>query len=82
MKTQAFDRPSDTPSTGSGTDPIKRRRILAGASLAGAGVVAAQFLPGTEAAAPEAVAAATPADTAAGYRLTPHIRRYYETTKA
>lgn len=82
MKTQAFDQPSDTPSNGPSSDPIKRRRVLAGASLAGAGVVAAQLLPGTEAAAPEAVAAATPADTAAGYRLTPHIRRYYETTKA
>jgi len=78
MKTQAFDRPlGDTPAAGLG-----RRRVLAGAGLAGAAAVAAQALPGTPAEPSAAVAAATPPDTAAGYRLTPHIRRYYETTQA
>ena len=77
MKTQAFDRPSgDTPAA-----TLKRRRVLAGAGLAGAAVVAAKTFPGTTAE-PETTAAAAPPDTAAGYRLTPHIRRYYETTKA
>ena len=78
MKTQAFDRPSgDTPAAGLG-----RRRVLAGAGLAGAAAVAAQALPGTPAEPAEAVAAADPPDTAAGYRLTRHVRRYDETPMA
>jgi hypothetical protein len=78
MKTQAFDRPSgETPAA-----TVKRRRVLAGAGLAGAAAVAAQALPGGSAPTAQTTAAATPPDTAAGYRLTPHIRRYYETTQA
>lgn len=80
MKTRAFDR---TAATAPATDPVKRRRVLAGAGLAGAAAVAAKVLPGTTPADPEAArAAAAPPDTSAGYRLSEHVRRYYETTKA
>jgi hypothetical protein len=60
---------------------LKRRGLLLGAGVAGAAVVAAKALPGS--AAPEAVqAAAKPVlDPAGGYQLTPHVLRYYETTK-
>jgi hypothetical protein len=67
---------------GAETNPaLKRRGLLLGAGAAGAAVLAAKALPGT--AATEVVeAAAKPAlDTAGGYQLTPHVLRYYETTK-
>ncbi|HMC17226.1 MAG TPA: formate dehydrogenase [Albitalea sp.] len=61
--------------------PLKRRGLLLGAAAAGAAVVAAKALPGG-AAAEVVEAAAKPAlDTAGGYQLTPHVLRYYETTK-
>jgi len=77
MKPIAFDR--NTPE-GSAPAPTKRRSLLIGAGVAGAAAIAAKTLP----VAPEAVA--TPAlkplpDTAAGYQLTQHVLRYYETTK-
>ena len=63
------------------TSPLKRRGLLIGAGAAGAAVVAAKALPGSTAA-EVAQAAAKPAlDTAGGYQLTPHVLRYYETTK-
>ncbi len=78
MTTQAFDRPpGDAPG-----NPLGRRRLLAGAGLAGAAAVAAKALPGAPAEPADVAAAATPPGTAAGYRLTPHVRRYYETTRA
>jgi 2-polyprenyl-6-methoxyphenol hydroxylase-like FAD-dependent oxidoreductase len=59
---------------------LKRRGLLLGAGVAGAAVLAAKALPGT---ATEVVEAAVkPAlDPAGGYQLTPHVLRYYETTK-
>jgi len=60
---------------------LKRRGLLLGAGVAGAAVLAAKALPGT---AGEVVveAAVKPAlDPAGGYQLTPHVLRYYETTK-
>ena len=78
-----------TPSRGShpapvpGSEPVGRRRLLVGAGVAGAAAVAAHV---AHRAAVEVPADGAPkaADAAAGegYRLTPHIRRYYETTKA
>ncbi|HEX7383124.1 MAG TPA: formate dehydrogenase [Burkholderiaceae bacterium] len=60
--------------------PLKRRGVLLGAAAAaGAAVVAAKVVP---AGAPEPVAAA-PAkpEGEAGYRLTAHVKRYYETAR-
>ena len=65
--------------------PASRRGLLAGVGIAAVATVAVKVLPG---AAP-VVAAVSPAavahkvlDTSGGYQLTPHVRRYYETTQA
>ena len=64
-------------------NPLKRRGLLAGAGAAGAAAVAATALPGVTPAVPEvAAAAAKPAGTSAGYQLTAHVLRYYETTRS
>ena len=58
-----------------------RRGLLVGAGIAATAAVAVKTLPGAvPAAAAPAVAKAAP-DTRGGYRLTPHVRRYYETTQ-
>jgi hypothetical protein len=61
---------------------VGRRGMLAGAGAVGALAAAAVVLP--KGAQPEAqpVADARPvSDTAAGYRLTEHVKRYYQTAK-
>jgi hypothetical protein len=60
--------------------PPRRRSLLLGAGVAGAAAIAAKTLPVApeQAAAPDAQPAAEPQ---AGYRLTQHVLRYYETTK-
>ena len=71
--------PTNTsPPRADGARPLKRRGLLLGAGAAGAAALAARALPVAPA---EAAAAATAADTSAGYRLTQHVLRYYETTK-
>ena len=78
MKPVAFDR--NAPEARAPA-PTKRRSLLLGAGVAGVAAIAAKTLPG---AAPQAVAAAPLKplpDTAAGYQLTQHVLRYYETTK-
>jgi hypothetical protein len=74
-----------------GTDPsvdrstvgqkLERRDVVVGVGVAGAAALAAQVLPGS---APVAATAAVAEGTsgAAGYRLSAHVQRYYETTKA
>ena len=62
--------------------PVDRRAMLAGAGAVGALAAAASLLPAAEQATAVAAAAAkSPADTAAGYRLTEHVKRYYQTTR-
>ena len=61
---------------------VDRRGVVVGAGVAGAAAFAGHALlrGGIEApAAPRAVATVGKAE---GYRLTPHVLRYYETTKA
>ena len=84
MKTRAIDR---TGSEGQAADaPLpsgvsKRRGLLLGVGAAGAALIAAKALPG----APTQVATAAPAkpapDTAGGYQESPHVLRYYQTTR-
>ena len=62
--------------------PLKRRGLLLGAGAAGAAVLAVRALPGGAPAAAPAVAAKAVVDGAAGYQLTPHVLRYYETARA
>ena len=61
----------------------RRRNLMVGAAVAGVAVVAARALPGAApvgAVAP-ALAKALP-DIDGGYRLSPHVRRSYDTTRA
>jgi hypothetical protein len=61
---------------------LERRTLLAGASTAGALAAAAVVLPAVQQAAPLPQGAAHPVpDTAAGYRLTEHVKRYYASTR-
>ncbi|MEO7337541.1 MAG: formate dehydrogenase [Caldimonas sp.] len=62
--------------------PVGRRGLVIGAGAAGAAAVAAQLLVRGRGEVPAAAAAKTAAATGEGYQLTPHVLRYYETTKA
>ena len=61
--------------------PLGRRGFVVGAGVAGAAAVAASVLSRAVVDAPLAVAAKTVPE-GEGYRLTPHVLRYYETTKS
>jgi hypothetical protein len=58
---------------------LSRRTLFAGAGTAGAVAAAAALLPGTQA--DPSVAAAGSADPGEGYRLTEHVKRYYQTAR-
>ena len=64
-------------------NPVDRRAMLAGAGAVGALAAAATLLPGSPPATPVANAGAAKAapDGAAGYRLTEHVKQYYQTTR-
>ena len=68
------------------TGVSNRRKLLVGAGItgiAGAAAVAVKTLPGAlPGVGTTAGVAKAAADTGGGYRLTAHIRRYYETTQA
>ena len=60
---------------------VDRRSLVVGAGVAGAAAVAAAALHRQVAEVPVA-APASDAAAAEGYRETPHVLRYYETTRA
>ncbi len=61
--------------------PLGRRGLVVAAGVAGVAAVAVHALRGAAVdATPAVVAKAVPEGE--GYRLTPHVLRYYETTKA
>ena len=62
--------------------PVGRRGLVVGAGIAGAAAVAAHALHRGVVAAPVTTTAKAAPAEGEGYRLTPHVRRYYETTKA
>lgn len=73
-----------TRKTGSRPDPStppapSRRTLFVGAGTAGALAAAAALLPGTQA--EQTVAEASPAEPGEGYRLTEHVKRYYQTAR-
>jgi len=81
-------KPSNAPQTLPGSDPSParpgrpgRRGLLLGAGAVGAAAVAASALHRGVIAEATVVAAPAAAE-GGGYRLTPHVLRYYETTKA
>jgi len=59
---------------------LSRRKLFAGAGTAGALAAAAALLPRSEPA-PAVVAGDTPAAQPDGYRLSEHIKRYYQTAR-
>ncbi len=65
-------------------DPKKsldRRTMLAGASTVGALAATAAVLPALQSVPPQQAQAKPLPDTAAGYRLTEHVKRYYASTR-
>jgi hypothetical protein len=78
MKSSGVDRTTPEAPSASTT---KRRGLLLGAGVAGAAALAARALPGATAEVVAAPAAKTVADKKAGYQVTQHVLRYYETTK-
>ena len=59
---------------------VDRRSLVVGAGVAGAAAVGAAALHRQAVEVPASVAV-TPAAGEEGYRLTPHVLRYYETTR-
>ena len=64
------------------TAKLDRRGLVVGAGVAGVAAVAAQVLHRAAVDAPVAVAAKAPVADGAGYQVTPHVLRYYETAKS
>ena len=58
-----------------------RRRLVVGAGVAAGAALAAAAVQRNTAAKPEAKSATGETESAQGYRLTDHVRRYYETTR-
>lgn len=82
MKLPWFQRPVTAESSSSVPRGVDRRGLVVGAGVAaGAALAAAALNRGVQAPASEA-AAATDAPAETGYRLTEHVRRYYETTRS
>ena len=68
---------ADEPNAGS----LTRRRLFAGAGAAGAAAAVASLLPATKTPAPAVAPSGTEAAADTGYRLTEHVRRYYQTAR-
>ena len=75
--------PSSPPLQADASGPrLKRRQLVAGAGVAAGAALAAGALR-QRGELPGAVAGAKPqASAGEGYRLTEHVRRYYETTRS
>ena len=77
-----FLRPSATAKAVDPSTPrLDRRGLVVGAGVAGVAAVAATALHRQAVAVPE-VAGPVAAPAAAGYQVTPHVLRYYETTRS
>ena len=64
------------------TPRANRRGVVIGAGVAGAAAIAGNALLRGGVEVPSAASEGAVASKAEGYRLTPHVLRYYETTKA
>ena len=80
MKSKPAQRPAD-PSAAPGLRR-DRRGLVVGTGIAGVAAVAAHALGRAGVAAPAVQPDAAVAAADGGYRVTPHVLRYYETTKA
>ena len=70
------------PSRGEARNPLKRRGLLLGAGAAGAAALAVKLMHGAAPVPTAAVAVKKVIDPAGGYQVTPHVLRYYETTRS
>ena len=73
---------SKRPKTPLDAGRLDRRTVVVGAGVAGAAALAAHTLGRAGIDAPAEAPASVASTEGAGYRLTPHVLRYYETTKA
>ena len=81
MNKPASRPPHVAGSASSGAQP-KRRQLVVGAGVAAGAALAAAALRQHAVEAPAALARAEPEPAASpGYRLTDHVRRYYDTTR-
>ena len=62
--------------------PLLRRGLLLGAGMAGAAALVVKALPSSIPVAAPVLAVEAAVDTTAGYQVTPHVLRYYETTRS
>lgn len=60
---------------------LSRRRLFAGASTVGAVAAVAAVLPSTGLVAKDASASEPAQPEPSGYRLSAHVKRYYQTTR-
>lgn len=61
---------------------LNRRTVFAGAGAVGAAAAAAALLPAAQSGGPAVAAAkAAPPEQGGGYQVTPHVLRYYQTTR-
>jgi hypothetical protein len=72
--------PDRNPTTGQRAISSKRRRFLFALGATGAGAAAVAAAPGAAATVAPA-AASDPAPSGSGYRVTDHIRDYYDSTR-
>jgi hypothetical protein len=70
----------DSKSSPASAPTLSRRTVFAGAGLAGAAAAVAVVLPQRQALPGVPESSASAAD-GAGYRLTEHVRRYYQTAR-
>jgi hypothetical protein len=73
---------SKRPATPADSGRVDRRTLVVGAGVAGAAAVGARALSSAGVEAPAHAPGAVAAAQGEGYRITPHVLRYYETTKA
>ena len=71
--------PDRSPSSSASID---RRDLVVGAGVAGAAAIAAAVLHRQAQGATELVSATPAAAAEGGYQVTPHVLRYYETTRS
>jgi hypothetical protein len=81
MKSPAVPTSSGAAAPDSQEQRQGRRRVVVGAGVAAGAALAVAALPGQRAPEAKAAADADPRRSETGYRLTEHIRRYYETTR-
>lgn len=80
MKTIPTQKPA--PASDASGATLARRGLVVGGGVAAAAAVAALALHRGGTGVPVATEAKTAQDRADGYRLSPHVLQYYETTKA